>query len=152
MKLNYKTTIVRESEDYATLGIKYSTSDKGLLFGINYIINKALRANFISKKDIVVIKVFKKESNVKIKIDYRKNGITPKAKIKYQKKIIKNILKKLGYAKEEIKNIAYEDEKWNIEICEFYELDEYDSIEDRKNIILKAIKEELNIEANISIS
>lgn len=152
MKLNYSTTIKRENENYATLSIKYCTSGKDLLFGINYIINKVLKANFIYKKDVKVIKVYKKDNKVKIEVDYKKNEVAPKAKIKYQRKVIRNILKRLGYAKEEIKKVAYEDEKWNIEICEFYEIDEYDSIKDRKDIIFKIIKEELNIEVNISIS
>lgn len=151
MRPNYKSTIIRENENYGTLSIRFTINEKGLLFGINHIINMALRSNFIYKKDVIVIKVFKKNNKVKVEIDFRKNEVTPKAKIKYQKKVIKNILKKLGYAKEEIKKVAYENKKWNIEICEFYELDEYDSIEERKNVIFMALKKELNIEANISI-
>lgn len=152
MKLSYTTTVEKESDNIEIICIRYHLSKKNLLFGVDFILKKALKESFISKDDIRAIKVLRIDDKVKIKVEYYKSEVAPKAKIKYQKKAIRAILKKLGYTKEEIKNISYKDEMWNIEICEYFELDEYDSIDELESFIENSIKKELNIDVDVCIS
>lgn len=152
MKPNYTITVEKRSNNIEVLCIRYYLSKRNLLFGVNFILKNALKESFITKDDIRAIKVLRTDDKVKIKVEYYKNEITPKAKIKYQKRAIKAILKKLGYSKEEIKNISYKDEMWNVEICGYFELDEYESIYELESFIENSIKKELNIDVDVCIS